>query len=116
MAVLFQGRKSDSLRSEFLLRLFPDMYQHISNFTLSYLLIAGIGYVWILTGVNYLYISWMVLVVVVLNFIYELCIPILNTPDIVDAYYGLVGSVMAYVFLIISKRFGLLNIQNSSFS
>ena len=47
------------------------------------------------------------LVIILANFIYELWIPILNTRDIVDAYYGTAGVTSAYIFLFLVKQFGL---------
>lgn len=42
------------------------------------------------------------------NFVYELWLPILNTCDLVDAYYGVVGVIVALSFLLLSQRFGLM--------
>ncbi len=47
------------------------------------------------------------ILILLTNFIYEIWIPILNTCDIVDAYYGCVGVIAAFIFLMLTKGFGL---------
>lgn len=105
--ILFSGRKSDSFRSEFLIHQIPTFYQHISNFTISYLLYAGIGYFWLLMGVKFRYILVFGFVLLVANLIYELYIPILNTPDIIDAYFGFAGTALGFLYLYFVFKFGL---------
>jgi hypothetical protein len=85
----------------------PNFYQHISNFSISYLLVAGIGFIWLLLGVDFKYIIRFSIAVLLSNFVYELWIPMLNTPDIIDAYYGFWGTSLAFVFLLLTKKYGL---------
>lgn len=105
--LLFFGRNLSQLRLPFLLHRFPDCYTHLSNFCISYLLLAIPCFVWLMMGVHqkpiFLYASLLLLA----NFVYELWLPILNTCDLVDAYYGVVGVIVALVFLLLSQRFGL---------
>ncbi|QAA82977.1 hypothetical protein EI546_15180 [Aequorivita sp. H23M31] len=105
---LFWGRKSESFRSDFLLEVMPEFYQHISNFTISYLLYAGIGYFWLMMGIRFKYIIFFGIAFVLANFIYELFIPILNTPDIIDAYFGFAGTILGFFFLFFVKKYGLV--------
>jgi len=84
-----------------------DIYSHISNFTISYNLVSIIGFIWLLQGVSMRIISIACFVIISLNFIFELFITVLNTRDMVDAYYGVGGTAMAYVFLLIAKKWGL---------
>lgn len=105
--LLFSGRKTDSTRIKALLDIWPDFYQHISNFTISYILYSGIGFMWLMLGVQFKLIVGLGLLVLLCNFVYEMWIPILNTPDMVDAYYGFTGTVLAFVFLLITKEYGL---------
>ncbi|MCI6922947.1 MAG: hypothetical protein MR756_06225 [Oscillospiraceae bacterium] len=44
----------------------------------------------------------------VLNIVYECFLPILNTPDIPDAVFGVIGVAVAYVFLIMLRKNGLI--------
>lgn len=105
--LLFYGRKSQSFKSDFLLGIMPEFYQHISNFCISYLLFAGIGYFWLMMGIKFRNIIFFGIVLLVANLIYELFIPILNTPDIVDAYYGFAGTTLGFLFLLFVHKFGL---------
>lgn len=107
VVILFWGRTKSFLRIDSLQDLFPDFYQHISNFSISYLLLSGIGFMWLLLGVKFKYITWLAIFISISNFVYELWISILNTPDIVDACYGLSGTVLAFLFLFITKNYGL---------
>lgn len=107
VSILFSGRKSESLRFDFLLDFMPDFYQHISNFSLSFLLYAGIGYFWLMMDVKSKYIIIFGLVLLLANLVYELFIPVLNTPDMVDAYFGFAGTFFGGLFLFFVKRFGL---------
>ena len=40
------------------------------------------------------------------NLIYEWAIPLLNTPDLVDAYYGFVGTILPFLYFYFYKNFG----------
>ncbi len=105
--LLFAGRTMNYVRSDYLQQLFPNFYQHISNFSISWCLYAGVGYMWLLMGVNLKYIMGFGGVILIINLIYELWIPVLNTKDSVDAYYGIVGVLTGFIFLVLVKRFGL---------
>ena len=106
--ILFLGRTKAFFRIDSLSYLFPDFYQHISNFAISYLLLSGIGFMWLMLGVNFKYIVGLAITILTINFVYELWITVLNTPDIIDAYYGLIGTTLAFAFLALVKKFGLM--------
>ena len=115
MVILFYGRKSDSVHVSWLLDLFPDMYQHISNLTISYMVLVGIGYFWLLMGVPFRYILLLGIFVIIFNFAYELWLPFLNTNDISDAYYGLWGTILGLLFLYVTHKIGLYaNLKHST--
>jgi hypothetical protein len=105
--LIFSGRKSETLQPEFLLSHFPGFYHHVANFTISCMLYAITGYMWLLFGVTTKNIVILGVIFIALNFIYELWIPVLNTRDVVDAYYGCAGVLAAFIFLILIKKFGL---------
>ena len=105
--ILFLGRKMTFFKIESILKAEPDFYLHISNFSISYLLFAVIGYFWLMVGVKFKYITALGISILISNLIYELFIPVLNTPDIVDAYFGFAGTILAFIFLSITKKFGL---------
>ena len=81
---------------------------HISNFSISYLLCLAIGFIWLLFGISLNKVLTFGLIVIAVNFLYELYLPLLNTPDIIDAYYGTVGSLLAGIVLILIKQKGLI--------
>jgi hypothetical protein len=104
---LFLGRKIKVFHCAALVATFHDFYYHVSNFSLSMLIYLTLGYVWLLIGLNIKHVAMAGIVIVLINFIYELFIPVLNTPDIVDAYYGLAGVVLSFLFLYAVDKFGL---------
>lgn len=106
--VLFLGRKEVVLRPNWLLIQLPDFYQHASNLCISYIIYSTVGYAWLLIGVKMSNIIVFGSIILLANFIYELWIPILNTRDIIDAYYGCSGTIVAFVFLVLVKKFGLI--------
>ncbi|WP_313111199.1 hypothetical protein [Aequorivita sediminis] len=59
-----------------------------------------------MAGVKFKYIVGLGIVILATNFIFELFINILNTPDIIDAYYGVTGTLFAFLFLFVSYKFG----------
>ena len=80
---------------------------HITNFTLSVLLCTLIGYFLLLAGKKYRFTFIIGCLLIASNFIYEMFLPVLNTTDIVDAWYGLVGVVMSMVYLHFVGKYGL---------
>lgn len=86
--IFFFGRTMEFLRITPVLKFFPDFYQHISNFSISYILYSAIGYDWMILGVKFRFIMVLGATILLTNIIYELWIPIINTPDLTDAYYS----------------------------
>lgn len=105
--LLFWARKVDALRFVWLNNFFPEFHLHISNFAISYILLSGVGFLWLLFGVEMKKIIWASLVVLGLNFIFEWGITLLNTPDLVDAYYGAGGVATSVIELYLIKVWGL---------
>lgn len=105
--LLFLGRKHKTFRVGYFLEFMPDFYQHISNLAISFLFYSGVGYFWLMMGVPFRMVIFLGLAILTLNFVYELFIPILNTPDIIDAYFGVVGTLLGFLFLLLVRLFGL---------
>lgn len=99
VCLLLAGRKVEGLRPELLLALAPTFYSHVYNFGLSYLCVAGIGYPWLMMGVPMRKVALLGAATIVLNLLYEGLLPILNTRDMVDAVYGVVGAVLGLLLL-----------------
>ena len=81
---------------------------HITNFTLSLMMCTLIGYLLLLAGKKYVYTIMVGIPLIVLNFIYEIFLPVLNTTDIIDALYGLVGVVISLMYLYFIDKYGFL--------
>ncbi len=90
-------------------RLLPDfLLDHITNFALCMLLLLIFGITVLSFGGKLRSITAAALVMSVLNIVYECFLPILNTPDIPDAVFGVIGVAVAYVFLIMLRKNGLI--------
>lgn len=95
---LFLGRKEGAFRLHLTNPAFADYHQHISNFSITFLLYAGIGYLWLLAGVRMVHIIGLGAALVLANLAYEWWLPVLNTQDVVDAYYGIAGQLQLFFF------------------
>jgi len=104
---LFLGRKSKSLRIGRLLDFDPEFYSHTTNFSISLLICLVFGFSEILFTGKIKSSYWMALFLIAVNFIYELFIPFINTPDIIDAYYGLAGTLIPFPYFYFLKKFGI---------
>lgn len=90
-------------------RLLPDfLLDHITNFALCMLLLLIFGITVLSFGGKLRSITAAALIMSVLNIVYECFLPILNTPDIPDAVFGVIGVAVAYVFMIIIRKNGLI--------
>lgn len=90
-------------------RLLPDfLLDHITNFALCMLLLLIFGITVLSFGGKLRSITAAALIMSMLNIVYECFLPILNTPDIPDAVFGVIGVAVAYVFLIILRKNGLI--------
>lgn len=90
-------------------RLLPDfLLDHITNFALCMLLLLIFGITVLSFGGKLRSITAAALMMSVLNIVYECFLPILNIPDIPDAVFGVIGVAVAYVFLIMLRKNGLI--------
>lgn len=81
---------------------------HISNFSLSMLLYLTYGQIMLLYDIKFKYVILVGISLILGNFVYELFLDILNTKDIVDGIYGLIGCVLSFQHLFLMKKFGLI--------
>lgn len=105
--MLFFGRNFENIRIGSLLKIIPDFYNHISNFSLCFIIYITIGYVGVMLGVTFKHIILIGIFILFLNLIVELILPILNTPDKTDAVFGILGVVLGFAFLYLIKSYGL---------
>jgi hypothetical protein len=106
-SALVLGRKLTALRFEALLALDPGFYSHVSNLAIAGLLVAGIGYAWLMLGVGLRGVLVLAATVAAVNVAWELWLPLLNTRDPRDAVYGLIGVGIATVGLGVMDRWGM---------
>ena len=90
-------------------RLLSDfLLDHITNFALCMLLLLIFGITVLSFCGKLRSITAAALVMSVINIGYECFIPIRNTPDILDAVFSVIGVAIAYVFLILLRKNGLI--------
>ena len=88
--------------------LYPDIVllpmpvlSHISNFCISFLIILIVGLVIESQMDGMKGIRILVILLSIINLVFEGFVPIFNTPDILDGFAGFIGTQLAYLFLII---------------
>ena len=84
------------------------LLSHITNFAICMMALLIFGFVVLCFGGRLRIVSIAALLIAVLGIIYECLLPFLNTPDIWDAVFGVAGTAVAYIYLIILKRNGLI--------
>ncbi len=91
------------------IRLLPGfLLSHISNFTLCMMVLLIFGFIAILFGAKLKIVTIAALLIAVLGIVYECFLPFLNTSDIWDAVFGTAGTAVAYIYLVMLKRNGLV--------
>lgn len=105
--ILFFGRNLKNLRINLFLNLVCDFYDHISNFSISLMIYATIGYVGIMFGSTLKHIIITGIVIILFNIIVEFLISFLNTPDKFDAIFGIFGVLFGFAFLVLIKNYGI---------
>ena len=110
--LIFLSKNEESLRFDFFHNVFANYTSHISNFSISLILVLVAGFI---GGIQNKSIKGAYIVaslLIVANLVYELFLPFINTMDIIDAYYGIVGSLVPFLFLIPYQEFGIINNPN----
>ena len=91
------------------IKLLPDfLLAHITNFALCMMLLLVFGFVVLIVGGKIKIITITALLLAILSVVYECFIPILNTPDIWDAIFSVVGIAVAFLYLVMLKKHGLV--------
>ena len=81
---------------------------HISNFTLCMTVLLLFGFVALSFGAKHKIVTVAALLIAVLGIVYECFLPFLNTSDIWDAVFGVAGTAVAYFYLVMLQRNGLV--------
>ena len=82
---------------------------HITNFTISLMLCTLIGYLLLCYKKKYWIIVIVGLVLISINLIYETIFPFINTVDLIDAVYGVVGVIISLIYLLFINKKGFDN-------
>lgn len=85
-----------------------DIHSHISNLSLSMIAYLGIGYMWLLMGQKFRTVGSLGLFLIIANLVCETLMGFMNTTDIIDFLYGVVGVGIAFIFLFVSNKNGLI--------
>ncbi|GLR19941.1 hypothetical protein [Portibacter lacus] len=70
---------------------------------------VGIGYLYLMMDVNFRYIVLFGVLILLSNVVFEYWITVLNTPDIIDSYFGYAGTLLAFLFLFVSWKIGMMD-------
>lgn len=89
------------------MELLPNIYSHISNFCISFILYIIFGYIGLLSGMKVKHLLFIGTILIIINISTELFISFLNTLDLIDAYYGIIGVFIGFIFLFVAQRKGL---------
>ncbi|MCR0264403.1 hypothetical protein MKC73_10875 [[Clostridium] innocuum] len=91
-----------------------EINSHISNFALSLIFYLGVGFTWILQKMTFKKIILLGLLIVIANILCETIMGFMNTTDIIDAIYGVVGTLISFCFLLVVNKYGLESIYDES--
>lgn len=100
------------LRPQFITQNFPDFYLHVSNLGISLIFYLSIGLLWLLLGINFNKIIVLEILFIVANILCETIMGFMNTPDLIDMVYGIIGTFITYVVLLNTYKKGLFKISN----
>ena len=92
-----------------------EVNSHISNFSLSLIAYLGIGFSWLLSGIKFRCVTLLGVVFILGNLLCETVMFFLNTTDIVDAYFGIGGVCLVYIFLFLTQKYGLVPLDKKNF-
>lgn len=104
------GRWYSVFNSNFVL-FSEEIQAHISNLSLSMIVYLGIGYTWLLMGQKFKIVGILGVFLIIANLICETLMEFMNTPDIIDFVYGVLGIGIAFIFLFFSNKYGFTKIK-----
>lgn len=108
---LILGYLFEFLRIGVVLQIYPEFYSHVSNLSISIIAFLGIGLSWMIQGVKFKYITLLGAALTVANVLCETVMAFMNTTDLVDASYGVIGIAISFVYLMIIFKHGLILVE-----
>ena len=108
------GRWYSVVDSDFVI-INAEIHSHISNLSLSLIAYLGIGQSWLLWGMRFRFIMFLGIALIAGNVVCETLMGFMNTPDMIDAIYGIIGIVITFIYLAITNKYGLVpnNLEKS---
>ena len=91
-----------------------EINSHISNFALSLVFYLGVGFTWILQKKTSHKIILLGVFIIVANILCETVMGFMNTTDILDAVYGIVGTLIGFCYFLVINKYGLEVIHDES--
>ena len=98
--MLGKNRRSENM-------LIAEISNHISNFSISSMLVALMSFIMLLQGAPFRFVIWLAGLTILMNFVVEVFVGIMNTPDILDALYGTAGVIFTGVVMYIFFKVGI---------
>ena len=86
-----------------------EINSHITNFNISLMLCTLIGYLLLCYRKKYPTIIIIGLILICTNLIYETILPFINTIDLIDAVYGILGVIISLIYLLFIDKKGFDN-------
>ena len=86
-----------------------EINSHITNFIISLMLCTLIGYLLLCYRKKYWAIIIIGLILISTNLIYETILPFINTIDLIDAVYGILGVIISLIYLFFIDKKGFDN-------
>jgi hypothetical protein len=84
-----------------------EVSSHISNFALTSMAVAIMAFIMALQGAPFKFIFWLGTAAILMNFVVEILIKIMNTPDAIDAVYGTFGVILTTAVMYIFFKVGV---------
>ena len=95
--------------------IFPqEIGSHLTNLALGMILYLVVGYIWLIFGIHFRFITLFGIFMILANIICETVVTFMNTPDIIDAIYGIVGIVIVFVFLYVIDKHGFIAVKKET--
>lgn len=85
-----------------------EINSHISNLALSLLFYLFVGYTWLLSGVKFKVIIYFGIFMIIANLCCEMYMTYMNTLDMMDACYGILGVLIGFIYLYCLNRNGVI--------
>ena len=90
-----------------------EIHSHISNLVLSMVFYLAVGYTWLLVGVKFNIVTLLGIFIIISNFACETLMGFMNTADITDAIYGTIGTMIIFIYLFITNKYGLVSTNSN---